>query len=243
MNASTADKAVAAGGASRLRSYRLVRQLHLWLGAWGAIAAVIYGFTGLVMNHRFGDAAWPQGGNEEIARDSLSVPVAARATPEALSLWLRAAHGHPEGRRAALTYAAGITAVQVFWLARLGLDGQAVLLGTFVLGMAIEFAVPYLAERHHRTPYHPEHIAERYGLFTIIVLGEVVLSSVMAVQGALEGDEYVADLIPLVVGGMLLVFSLWWLYFKRDTSPLFASEKTVFPTAYAHAFGDRKSVV
>jgi hypothetical protein len=93
MNASTADKAVAAGGASRLRSYRLVRQLHLWLGAWGAIAAVIYGFTGLVMNHRFGDAAWPQGGNEEIARDSLSVPVAARATPEALSLWLRAAHG------------------------------------------------------------------------------------------------------------------------------------------------------
>ncbi len=154
-----------------------------------------------------------------------------------VSLWLRAAHGHPEGRRAALTYAAGITAVQVFWLARLGLDGQAVLLGTFVLGMAIEFAVPYVAERHHRTPYHPEHIAERYGLFTIIVLGEVVLSSVVAVQGALEADEYVADLVPLVVGGMLLVFSMWWLYFKRDNAPLFASESTVFPTAYAHAFG------
>jgi low temperature requirement protein LtrA len=68
------------------------------------------------------------------------------------------------------------------------------------------------------------------------VLGEVVLSSVMAVQGALEGDEYVADLVPLVIGGMLLVFSLWWLYFKRDNAPLFASERTVFPTAYAHAF-------
>ena len=149
-------------------------------------------------------------------------------------LWLRAAHGHEEGRRTALTYAAGITVVQVYWLARLGLDGQAVLLATFVLGMALEFTVPGLAERRRRTPYHPEHITERYGLFTIIVLGEVVLSSVVAVQGALGGD-YTDDLVPLVVGGMLIVFSLWWLYFKRDHAPLFASERTVFPVAYAHA--------
>ena len=75
------------------RSYRIVRQLHLWIGAWGAIAAVIYGFTGLVMNHRFGDAAWPQGKNDEIARQSLVVPATAGATPEALSLWLKSAHG------------------------------------------------------------------------------------------------------------------------------------------------------
>jgi low temperature requirement protein LtrA len=155
-----------------------------------------------------------------------------------VSLWLRAAHGHAEGRRCALTYAAGITAVQVFWWARLVIDdGQALLLGTFVIGMMLELTVPYVAERTHRTPYHPEHIAERYGLFTIIVLGEVVLSSVMAVQGALEGDEYLADLVPLVVGGMLLVFAMWWMYFKREHAPLFASDRTVWRAAYAHAFG------
>jgi len=40
-------------------AYRWIRQFHLWLGAWGALAAILYGITGLVMNHRFGDAAWP----------------------------------------------------------------------------------------------------------------------------------------------------------------------------------------
>lgn len=78
--------------ARRGTTYRWVRQLHLWIGAWGAIAAIIYGFTGLVMNHRFGDAAWPQGDSIESGRTALEIPAQARATPEALSLWLRASH-------------------------------------------------------------------------------------------------------------------------------------------------------
>ncbi|MGN6512336.1 MAG: PepSY-associated TM helix domain-containing protein [Lysobacteraceae bacterium] len=89
------------------RLHRWVRQLHLWIGAWGALAAVLYGATGLVMNHRFGDRPWPQGGSTDAARVVLAVPAAARTSPEALSLWLRdSAHldaqvirkGAPRGR-------------------------------------------------------------------------------------------------------------------------------------------------
>jgi hypothetical protein len=65
----------------------------LWIGAWGALAAVIYGFTGLVMNHRFGDGAWPQGESEERARTSLQVPAEAQSSPEQLSLWLKQTQG------------------------------------------------------------------------------------------------------------------------------------------------------
>lgn len=74
-------------------AYRWIRQFHLWIGAWGAIAAILYGFSGLVMNHRFGDGAWPQGDSEETGRASLSVPTEARASAEALSTWLRASEG------------------------------------------------------------------------------------------------------------------------------------------------------
>ena len=91
MNATTASADI-----PRRRSnttYRWIRQLHLWIGAWGALAAIIYGFTGLVMNHRFGDGAWPQGDSAESGRIVLEVPADARATPEALSAWLRSAHG------------------------------------------------------------------------------------------------------------------------------------------------------
>ena len=74
-------------------SYRWIRQFHLWIGAWGALAAILYGITGLVMNHRFGLDAWPQGEGSELGKTSLVVPGEARATPEQLSLWLRAEQG------------------------------------------------------------------------------------------------------------------------------------------------------
>ena len=44
-------------------------------------------------------------------------------------------------------------------------------------GVAGELAVPLWAERAARTPWHPHHIAERYGLFTLIVLGESILAA------------------------------------------------------------------
>ncbi len=71
-------------------TYRWIRQFHLWIGAWGALAAILYGITGLVMNHRFGDAAWPQGDSSEAGKTTLAIPADARANPEQLSLWLRA---------------------------------------------------------------------------------------------------------------------------------------------------------
>ena len=74
-------------------TYRWIRQFHLWIGAWGALAAILYGITGLVMNHRFGLDAWPQGDSSELGKTSLVVPAEARATPEQLSLWLRAEEG------------------------------------------------------------------------------------------------------------------------------------------------------
>lgn len=70
-----------------------VRQLHLWLGAWGALAAVLYGSTGLIMGHRFGDGAWPQGDSEELGRQEMAVPADARKSAEALSLWLGESKG------------------------------------------------------------------------------------------------------------------------------------------------------
>lgn len=73
--------------------YRYIRQLHLWLGAWGAIAALLFGITGLLMNHRFGDNPWPQGKSEEVSKAEFAVPASAAGSAEALSQWLREQHG------------------------------------------------------------------------------------------------------------------------------------------------------
>uniref|UniRef100_UPI001A95DAF5 low temperature requirement protein A n=1 Tax=Intrasporangium flavum TaxID=1428657 RepID=UPI001A95DAF5 len=151
-------------------------------------------------------------------------------------LWLRAAASHPEGRRTALTYAAGIALVQVYWVLRLFVSGQPLITVTFFVGIALEFLVPPIAERRGITPFHPHHIAERYSLFTIIVLGEVILSTVQAVQGALLGGT-TTELVEIIAGGLLIVFSMWWLYFKREQVELFAADFwTVFTCSYGHVF-------
>ena len=73
----------------RASLHRWIRRIHLWIGAWGALAAVLYGTTGLIMSHRMGENAWPQGESAEIGRTTLAVPAEARTSAEALSLWLR----------------------------------------------------------------------------------------------------------------------------------------------------------
>ena len=45
------------------------------------------------------------------------------------------------------------------------------------------------------TPWHPAHIAERYGLFTIIVLGECVAAVAVAVQTSLASGGATGNLV------------------------------------------------
>jgi low temperature requirement protein LtrA len=128
--------------------------------------------------------------------------------------WLRAARDDPPHRAIALRYAAGIAVVQALWLLRLALPHTAGLIAFFVLVVA-DVAVPVWAERAGpMTRWHPDHIAERYGLFTLIVLGEVILAATTAIQAA-SAAGVSAALLGVAGGGLLLVFGLWWVYFFR----------------------------
>jgi low temperature requirement protein LtrA len=132
--------------------------------------------------------------------------------------WLRAARGHPEGRAGTLRYAAGVTVVQACWIGWLFLPTAAQPAGFLVL-VAAELAVPVWAEFGGRpTPWHPGHITERYGGFTIIVLGEVVAAIAAAAQDAVDLSRASPGLITVAATGLLLVFALWWLYFKRSAA-------------------------
>ena len=93
MNPVPRHPAAASRSRNSARTHRWLRQFHLWIGAWGALAAIVYGLTGLVMNHRFGDNPWPQGESIDAGRVVLGVPAAARASAEDLSLWLRQDQG------------------------------------------------------------------------------------------------------------------------------------------------------
>jgi low temperature requirement protein LtrA len=122
--------------------------------------------------------------------------------------WLRAARSDPERRGCALRFAGGIALVQLGWVVRLALPGGWGLLGFAVLAVA-ELAVPVWAERAGPTTWHPGHLAERYGLFTLIVLGEVVLAATSTIQEGLSEGEHVGALLGLAGAGLVIVFSMW----------------------------------
>jgi low temperature requirement protein LtrA len=149
-------------------------------------------------------------------------------------MWLRAAAGHPERRQTALRYAYGLILVQLGWVvALLATDGH-IPIWLFVILVALDFGVPFYAELAGTTPWHPHHIAERYGLFFIIVLGETVLSTTIALQTAFDAEHPPAELWSVVVGGVLITFSAWWLYFARDSSGILNSNSVGYVWGFGH---------
>ncbi|WP_255579685.1 low temperature requirement protein A [Cryobacterium sp. PAMC25264] len=138
--------------------------------------------------------------------------------------WLRAGAEHPDGRTTAWRYAAGVSLVQLGWLVRLALPEQFGL-ASFVVLVALELAVPPWAERPGSTFWHPHHIAERYGLFTIILLGEGVLAAIYGVQDALEARGFSGDLVLVSVASFITVFALWWLYFLEPAGEGLAANR------------------
>ena len=144
-----------------------------------------------------------------------------------VSLWLRAAIEHTEGRRCAIRYAVGVGACQIGWVSLLFLPDPVALGGWAVL-VPLELAVPIWAERLGATSWHPGHIVERYGLFTIIVLGESVLAASLAIQTALDGGQSLADLASVAGGGLLIVFAMWWIYFDLPTENVVGGARARF---------------
>ena len=86
------------------------------------------------------------------------------------------------------------------------------------------------------TPWHPRHIAERYGLFTIILLGEGVLAATNAVQNALL-DGLTPALVIVGISGLILLVGLWWTYFLEPAAEgLQAHRSWSFFWGYGHYF-------
>jgi len=147
--------------------------------------------------------------------------------------WLRAAVEDPASRGTAVRYAAGIMLLEVGWLLRLvlaqaGVLPEASLLPIFVSLVLLELAVPLWAERRLPTTWHPHHIVERYGLFAIILLGEGVLAASTGVSAAVEAEGVSASFVTISVGGLALLFALWWLYFLEPAGEGLARRRDRF---------------
>jgi low temperature requirement protein LtrA len=153
--------------------------------------------------------------------------------------WLRAARQDPERRSACLSYATTISIAQVGWVvllfAQTSIGVTLVWIAVLVL---VELVGPVLAEtRKGGTPWHPHHIAERYGLLVIIALGEGLLGTTVALRAVIgpEGPGWSVEVVVLGLAGTALTFGMWWLYFVVPNGEVLARHRERgFGWGYGH---------
>ncbi|MFF7789993.1 low temperature requirement protein A [Streptomyces sp. NPDC007991] len=148
--------------------------------------------------------------------------------------WLRAARSSegPE-RTTALRYAGGVLVCQVGWLGLLFLP-EGARAWWFLVMVLLEMCVPPWAEKDRPTSWHPRHIAERYGLFTIIVLGETIAAATVAVKSGIDENDALGELLPIAAGGLLIIFAAWWVYFVVPIHDHLRSNRQAFLWGYGH---------
>jgi low temperature requirement protein LtrA len=99
------------------------------------------------------------------------------------------------------------------------------------VALVIELSAPWVG-RHQiaKAPIHASHLVERFGLFTLIVLGESVIS---VAQGAADVD-WTAVTVAAAIGGFVAVACLWWLYFDSIDDGAIRSVLQGLTWNYAH---------
>jgi low temperature requirement protein LtrA len=115
-----------------------------------------------------------------------------------------------ETHRLTTLYSVGFGAAAILW----ALAAVILAPGRFWLwGMAllIDMGTPWLAVQYtHKCPPDAEHLPERFGLFTIILLGE----SVAAVMHGMESQQTWSPSAAIsAFTGLSLAFGYWWWYF------------------------------
>jgi low temperature requirement protein LtrA len=150
--------------------------------------------------------------------------------------YVRAGRANPSRRTTSYRFAIGVSVCQVGWVLLIFFQGMGWHPIAFVALGIVELLVPVWGEQAGPTTWHPHHIAERYGLFTIIVLGESILATSLGIQSAVESGEFSTDLITIIVGGLLIIFSMWWIYFDWPITDLLTSLRKAFIWGYGHFF-------
>jgi low temperature requirement protein LtrA len=149
-------------------------------------------------------------------------------------LFLRARRHVPASLRPFVsTYAAGNALGAAVWLSSL-LVPEPGRYAVWAAGLFVELLGPILAVRtlsNPRVSFHPRHIAERYGLFTIIVLGE----SVLAVVVGTADTNWERSAVLTAVFGFVAAACIWWLYFDHvGSSGIELGPRPAFYWGYGH---------
>lgn len=131
-------------------------------------------------------------------------------------LYLIAGRAVPETRRLATMIALGYLVGLAFWIGSFAVSPP-MKYGLWVIGIVIEISsmsIVYVTLED--VPAQRSHMDERFGLFTIVVLGETILG----VASGTSDSHWQATAVITGIAGFVIAVSLWWLYFAYSDNDI-----------------------
>ena len=126
-----------------------------------------------------------------------------------LGLYLRALRHVPQARVTITAYLSAAAATAALWAVSLAVPAPA-RFWLWAAAVAIDVVAPLVVSRIGDTaPLHPEHLPDRFALFVILSLGEVITAGVAAVHDA----HWKSTPVLITALGFVVAGALWWAYF------------------------------
>jgi low temperature requirement protein LtrA len=135
----------------------------------------------------------------------------------------------PKVRRFAAAQAFGFTVAGMLWLISATISERPRLI-MWGVAFGIDLATPFLVRGFHlAVPPGSTYLEERFGTFTIVVLGEGFIGLV----DAMRDIEWTTSATLTVAFSLCLGFSIWWVYFESlDRAPVLEIKRTGKSTPY-----------
>ncbi len=153
----------------------------------------------------------------------------------AVVLWLRIKDKNPQLKVTVQRNVIGQILIQSFWayIVFMVEPWSMMFIVSVAIAIVAELYLPWFAEQARNTPWHRHHVIERFGLLNIIVLGEILLSSVHSVEASISGS-FNLSLMVLAIAAAAITFTMWWLYFCEEEHLESIENKRTFVWAYGH---------
>jgi low temperature requirement protein LtrA len=149
-------------------------------------------------------------GDDLSSRDSAGFAAAYAALRMLLVAEYLRARRVPRAREFAGRIAAGTAVAAALWMAS-ALTPAPARFVLWALALAADLATPMLTARFTtHVPPDTAHLPERFGLFTIILLGETLVA---VMRGMKTQDTWSLAAASSALLGMAMAFTLWWWYF------------------------------
>jgi low temperature requirement protein LtrA len=145
------------------------------------------------------------------------------------------AHRHvPDTRTLVRGYLVGFGSAAILWTAAIFVP-DAARFALWAMALAIDLATPWVMRREQaKVPLDVSHLPERFGLFTILVLGE----SISAVVTGLAHTSWTGAPIVASAGAIGVATAFWWMYFDNTRGRVVRRDPTVRrawrPTAWLY---------